>query len=70
MGFRSVPQTMYLGIGTGIKPLFSLVVINLVSKVAPTAVEQREKYNQSIKKGWPQTDLSPLAVQFSAEALH
>jgi hypothetical protein len=40
---------MYLGIGTGIKPLFSLVVVNLVSKVATTAVEQREKYNQSIK---------------------
>ena len=51
MEFRSVPQTMYLGIGIGIKPLFSLVVINLVSKVAPTAVEQREKYNQPIKKG-------------------
>ena len=39
MEFRSVPKTMYLGIGTGIKPLFSLVVLNLVSKVVPTAGE-------------------------------
>ena len=51
MEFRSVQQTMYLGIGIGTKPLFSLVVINLVLKVAPTAVEQREKYNPSVKKG-------------------
>jgi hypothetical protein len=42
---------MYLGIGIGIKPLFSLFVINLVVEVAPTAAEQREKYNPSRKKG-------------------
>lgn len=51
MEFRCAPQTMYLGIGIGIKPLFSLFVINLVVEVAPTAVEQREKYNPSRKKG-------------------